>query len=162
MVGFHRKVSLLYCRVYNLTLSLERNMKRSTVCLAVISRLESSSFPPLEKYMETKNNDFQVQNLFWGPPIVWFHGTPGFSRGFFGGNRGRLQRRTSAFRRSLGSFDGATRSEGWWKRVGKRKGLRTSGRLQVGKFCFFPHYCNKLFMGSGQILGWLLKLGLYS
>lgn len=53
--------------------------------MPVISRLESSSFPPLDKPIETKDNDFQVQNLSWGPPIVWFPGAPSFPGEFFSG-----------------------------------------------------------------------------
>lgn len=82
MVGFHRKVSLLYCRVYNLTLSLKRNISWKTGPFACQSFLDWNRVHFPLKTIETKNSDFQVQHLFWGPPIVWFHGTPGFSRGF--------------------------------------------------------------------------------
>ncbi len=115
-VGFHCNVSLLYWRVYNFDIvTLEKKYHEKDDYLHVChSPLESSSSPPLTKNIcrsklkIDKNNDFQVRSLFWGPPFSGFVAT---AVDIFR-DRGCVQRRTSAFRRFVGSFDGTTRSEG--------------------------------------------------
>lgn len=148
MVGFHRKASLLYCRVYNLTLSLKRNISWKGAPFACQSFLDWNRVHFPLKTIETKNNDFQVQNLFWGPPWHFW-----FFRGVFPGQP-----------RSFAAKNISVSPISWivWRCNEIRRLAEHLAGCRWERSFFFPHYCDWLFMGSGHILGWLLKLDLYS